>query len=50
MKKIKTLEKKKSINEDLSRALQAEIESMVKKNIGECDTLYKKKEKEITQS
>jgi len=50
MKKIKTLEKKKSINEDLSRALQVEIESMVKKNIGECDTLYKKKEKEITQS
>eukprot|EP00403_Amphidinium_massartii_P017778 CAMPEP_0178413764 /NCGR_PEP_ID=MMETSP0689_2-20121128/22694_1 /TAXON_ID=160604 /ORGANISM="Amphidinium massartii, Strain CS-259" /LENGTH=319 /DNA_ID=CAMNT_0020035043 /DNA_START=90 /DNA_END=1049 /DNA_ORIENTATION=+ len=47
MKKIKGFEKKKSISEDMSKALQAEVETMVKKHVGDIDKTAKAKEEEI---
>mmetsp|Transcript_25918 Transcript_25918/g.59884 ORF Transcript_25918/g.59884 Transcript_25918/m.59884 type:complete len:310 (-) Transcript_25918:117-1046(-) len=47
MKKIKAFEKKKDISEDTSKSLQADVESMVKKTIGEIDKTTKSKEEEI---
>jgi len=45
MKKIKGL--KKSLSEDLVKSLEKDVEALVKKATGECDKIFKAKEKEI---
>lgn len=45
MKKIKGL--KKNLSEDIAKSLEKDVEALVKKTTGECESLFKAKEKEI---
>jgi len=45
LKKVKGISKK--VSEDVVKSMQDEVEAMVKKNIGECDKIFKAKETEI---